>query len=382
MLRWTFEPWVVALLVVSLALYVAGYRRLRARSKRGREIRARQLGAFVAGWLALVAALDSPLDALSAALFSAHMVQHELMMIVAAPLLVLSRPLAVWLWAFPPAARHADSGGAFRTPALRGLWRALCAPAVAWMLHAAALWAWHMPRARSKRRLRRPLFTRSTCEFSAEAHYCSGGSFFGEGTRRDQSGYAMLSLFTTMVHTGALGALLTLAPGLWYPAYIEPTSALGFDPLQDQQLGGLVMWVPGGLAYLIAALATGARWLMHRAPATLMPNALPARRDSNSVMRRFSYWALGAAAMLWRAWRAALSRRNSAHARAAIASRGCRASSRAATISRKHPIARDATTAVGGPAYGGGLGLTSPFGTIVEQQYLAGQALWDRRIQL
>src|SRR3954466_9579792 len=61
-LRWTFEPWVVALLIVSLALYVAGYRRLRARSKRGREIRARQLGAFVLGWLMLVAALDSPLD--------------------------------------------------------------------------------------------------------------------------------------------------------------------------------------------------------------------------------------------------------------------------------------------------------------------------------
>ena len=279
-LRWTFEPWVVALLIVSLALYVAGYRRLRARSKRGREVRARQLGAFVLGWLMLVAALDSPLDALSAALFSAHMVQHELMMIVAAPLLVLSRPLAVWLWAFPPAARHRIAA-AVRTPPLRALWRTLCAPAVAWMLHAAALWAWHMPR----------LFEAALA--SSAIHTLQHASFllsallfwwvvFGEGTRRDQSGYAMLSLFTTMVHTGALGALLTLAPGLWYPAYIEPTSALGFDPLQDQQLGGLVMWVPGGLAYLIAALATGARWLMHRAPATLMPNALPAHRDSNS----------------------------------------------------------------------------------------------------
>jgi cytochrome c oxidase assembly factor CtaG len=76
----------------------------------------------------------------------------------------------------------------------------------------------------------------------------------------------MLSLFTTMVHTGALGALLTLSPGFWYPSYVESTSALGFDPLQDQQLGGLVMWVPGGLAYLVGGLAVGARWLTRRGP--------------------------------------------------------------------------------------------------------------------
>jgi cytochrome c oxidase assembly factor CtaG len=74
----------------------------------------------------------------------------------------------------------------------------------------------------------------------------------------------MLSLFTTMVHTGALGALLTLAPGLWYPAYIGTTAAMGWDPLHDQQLGGLVMWVPGGLAYVLAALFLATRWLGER----------------------------------------------------------------------------------------------------------------------
>jgi putative membrane protein len=279
-LRWTFEPWIVALLLMSLGLYVAGYRRLCARSKRGLGIRTRQLAAFVIGWLTLVAALDSPLDALSAALFSAHMVQHELMMIVAAPLLVLGRPLAVWLWAFPGRARHVIVA-AVRSPPLHRLWRALCAPLVAWLLHAAALWAWHMPR----------LFEAALA--SPSIHTLQHGSFllsallfwwavFGDGARREQSGYAMLLLFTTMAHTGALGALLTLAPGLWYPAYIEPTSALGFDPLQDQQLGGLVMWVPGGLAYLIAAIATGARWLMHRAPVTFNENALAPREDGTS----------------------------------------------------------------------------------------------------
>lgn len=280
LLRWTFEPWVVALLLVSLGVYVAGYRRLCARSRRGRRIRVRQLGAFVLGWGTLVAALDSPLDALSAALFSAHMIQHELMMIIAAPLLVLSRPLAVWLWAFPPRARHRIAA-AVRTPAWRSLWRTLCAPAVAWLLHAAALWAWHMPRLFEAALASPAIHTLQHASFLLSA-LLFWWAVFGEGARRDQSGYAMLSLFTTMVHTGALGALLTLAPGLWYPAYIEPTSALGIDPLQDQQLGGLVMWVPAGLAYLIAALATGARWLVNRAPPSLMPTTLAAPRDSNS----------------------------------------------------------------------------------------------------
>ena len=88
-------------------------------------------------------------------------------------------------------------------------------------------------------------------------------SLFGEGSRRQQdSGRAMLAIFTTMIHTSALGALITLAPTLWYPTYVEPTSALGIDPLRDQQLGGLIMWVPGADAYLLGALAVCARWLM------------------------------------------------------------------------------------------------------------------------
>jgi putative membrane protein len=64
-----------------------------------------------------------------------------------------------------------------------------------------------------------------------------------------------------MLHTGALGALLSLAPTPWYSAYASQTAALGFDPVQDQQLGGLVMWVPAGLAYVIAALAVFGKML-------------------------------------------------------------------------------------------------------------------------
>jgi cytochrome c oxidase assembly factor CtaG len=93
----------------------------------------------------------------------------------------------------------------------------------------------------------------------------------------------MLSLFTTMVHTGALGALITLAPGLWFPLYVEPCSALGVDPLHDQQVGGLIMWVPAAAAYLIGGLAIAARWLTHRnAPALATGQAVIVPRDGST----------------------------------------------------------------------------------------------------
>ncbi|SAK99898.1 membrane protein [Caballeronia pedi] len=263
---WTFDPWIVIVLAVSLALYVAGYVRLRTRGAQGRAGRTARLAAFGAGWLVLVGALVSPLHALSEWLFSAHMLQHELFMLVAAPLLVIGRPLAVWLWAFPAAART-RIGAATRARWIRLPWRLVTLPIVAWTLHAAALWCWHAPRFFEAALARPGIHTLQHASFLASA-LLFWWTVFGRASevQGSSNAHAMLSLFTTMVHTGALGALLTLAPGVWYPSCIETTRALGFDPLQDQQLGGLVMWVPGGLAYLIGGLLVGARWLMRRPP--------------------------------------------------------------------------------------------------------------------
>jgi len=82
----------------------------------------------------------------------------------------------------------------------------------------------------------------------------------GAPTRRAQ-GAAVVSLFTTMMHSGALGALLTFAAQPWYAGYAgHADPATGLLPLEDQQLGGLLMWIPGGLVYLVAGLALAARW--------------------------------------------------------------------------------------------------------------------------
>jgi putative membrane protein len=257
-LGWSYEPWVVACLLASAALYVLGVARLWRHAGAGRGVQAGRAITFAAGWLVLAAALVSPLDALGAYLFAAHMVQHELLMVIAAPLLVLGHPLAAWAWAFPPAGRRA-LGRFFHRPAWRRPWLVLTGPLAGWTLHALALWLWHVP----------VLFDAALASEGVHAlqHIAFLGTallfwwtVLGAGTRREQ-GIAIASLFTTMVHTGALGALLTLAPVVFYKAYLGTAPAFGFTPLEDQQLGGLVMWVPAGFVYVVAGLVLAARWL-------------------------------------------------------------------------------------------------------------------------
>jgi len=257
-LVWTFEPWVVLCLGLSLGLYAVGALRLGNRSTNRRSI-IRQSLYFVLGWLVLVVALVSPLDTLGGALFSAHMVQHELLMIVAAPLLVLSRPLVIWLWALPMQWRLAIAG-AVRHPLVRAPWRLLSLPLAAWIIHALALWLWHGPAFFDAALTNNAVHSLQHLSFLITALFF-WWAVLDEQASAAGSGAAMLYLFTTMLHTGALGALMTFSTTPWYAAYHESSLAFGLSPVEDQQLGGLIMWIPGGVAYLLAGLALGAKWI-------------------------------------------------------------------------------------------------------------------------
>jgi putative membrane protein len=259
---WNWELWVLALLLLSAAGYGSGLRRLWTHAGRGRGVAPRQALWFGLGWLVLALALVSPLDTLGNHLFSAHMVQHELLMVVAAPLLVMGRPLAVWVWCLP-ASRRRQLPGLLARQALAGPWASITHPMSAWALHGMAVWVWHIP----------VLFDASL--HSEWVHAAQHASFLftallfwwsvlGADPRSGRSAPALVSLFTTMVHTAALGALLTVAPKPWYPAYESTSQALGWDALQDQHLGGLIMWVPGGIAYLIGGLVIAGQLLATR----------------------------------------------------------------------------------------------------------------------
>jgi len=258
--QWDLAPWLLALLAGSAALYAHGIRRLWRSAGHGRGIPATAVAAFALGWLTLVLALVSPLDPLGGRLFSAHMVQHELLMVVAAPLLVIGRPLATWTWALSPARRR-TVGRLFQARGWTSVWTTLTDPLVAWALHALALWAWHIPAFFDAALENEALHILQHVSFLGTALFFWWSVLGHDPRGRYGPGHSAAYLFTTMMHTGALGALLSLSPTAWYAPYIPLTGALGFDPVDDQQLGGLVMWVPAGLAYVIAALWVVGRML-------------------------------------------------------------------------------------------------------------------------
>jgi cytochrome c oxidase assembly factor CtaG len=248
---WEFQPGVVLPLVTSAVLHARGARFQRSLPRR-------QIVFFWCGWLAIAIALVSPLHPLGEALFSAHMVQHEVLMLVAAPFFVLSRPLVTFLFGLPFEWRR-RLGQCAKTSSVHRSWTFLTDPLTAWWLHAAAIWIWHAPylfdltlRSELAHSAQHLSFFLSALLFWWALFYAHGRKAYGAG---------VFYLFTTAVHTSILGALLTFAPHVWYSGYALTTQAWGLTPLQDQQIGGLIMWVPGGIVYLAAGLWLFAGWL-------------------------------------------------------------------------------------------------------------------------
>jgi putative membrane protein len=248
---WSIDTGVVIPLLLVAVLYFRG-----ASARHG--ISGRQKLYFWAGWSVLCAALLSPLHPLGEALFSAHMAQHELLMVAAAPLLVLARPMVALLWGLPFTWRRA-LGQWSKQRAFQGGWRFFTYPMTAWWIHAAALWIWHIPRLFQSTLKSDWVHSAQHLSFLGAALLFWWSLFYAHGKAR--YGASVLYLFTTAVHTSILGSLLTFASTVWYPVYLSTTAAWGLTPLEDQQAGGLIMWIPAGLIYVIAALALFASWL-------------------------------------------------------------------------------------------------------------------------
>jgi cytochrome c oxidase assembly factor CtaG len=261
---WSFEPGVLVTLALTAWLYLRGVRALWNGAGRGRGVQGWEAAAFGAGWVLLVIGLVSPLHRLGEVLFSAHMAQHELLMAAAAPLLVLGRPIVGFLWAIPIGWRR-TAGSWSAAPPVRLVWGTLTRPLVAWTLHAIAIWLWHAPS------LYQATLSSDAIHTLQHLSFVGTGLLFWWSLLRGREGrlgtpFAVVYLFTTAVHTSLLGALLTFSSRLWYPLYASSTSAWGLTPLEDQQLAGVIMWVPAGLAYVIATLAIAGSWLREPSP--------------------------------------------------------------------------------------------------------------------
>jgi cytochrome c oxidase assembly factor CtaG len=260
---WTFDPWIVTPLLVSALFYAAGLIRLWSHSGFGRGLQLWQVATYGAGWLMLVLALLSPLHWVGERLFTAHMIEHEIVMAVAAPLIAISRPVGAFLWAWPKAARCA-ARKMVNSRAFTACWHVLTAPLNATILHGVAIWLWHAP----------ALFDAAVTNVAIHrlqhlTFLVTALLFWWALIRRSNYGAAVAHLFITMLHTTVLGALMALAPRVLYAAQTANAAPWGFTALQDQQLAGIIMWVPAGTVYAGAAFAFAALWIKHSSQAAV-----------------------------------------------------------------------------------------------------------------
>jgi putative membrane protein len=218
-----------------------------------------QAVSFGAGLFSLAVALLSPVAWLSEVMFSVHMTQHEILMLISAPLLVFGHPLIALLWALPRASRETCARWSQRRSVV-ATWRALTGPLAVFLLHALALWMWHVPSLYEAALRNNGLHAVEHLSFVITAALFWWGMIHGRYGRMAY-GVSVLYVFLTAVHSSVLGALMTIAPGVLYPTYAAAGASWHIDALEDQQLAGLLMWVPSGLVFIVLGLALFAAWL-------------------------------------------------------------------------------------------------------------------------
>jgi putative membrane protein len=250
----SLDPWVLLPLALLLLLHGTTLLRMRHSSAVG----AATLTAAALGWLCLLLATVWPLDRLGEWSLAAHMAQHLLLMAFVPPLLLVALPPAMALHALPSRWQR-PAGRAMRPlndPSLLGSSAALT---VATALQTAVMWGWHWP----------PLMQLALVDDLV--HYAMHASFLAAGLlfwwslllslRAPGSGFApgAAAIVVAMMQMGLMGALLTFAPRVLYPFYVGRVEQLGISAFEDQQLAGLLMWVPASVPYLVGGL-----WLLHR----------------------------------------------------------------------------------------------------------------------
>ncbi len=246
---WNWEPSIIIGTALIVGLYLYGIGPLRRKYQLATEVKRGQVVAFLLGVFIMFLALVSPLDELGDSyLFSAHMVQHLFITLVGPPLLLIGTPA----WLLQPL---------LRKRAVFLIARVLTFPALAFFLYNADFWLWHAP----------PLYN-ATLE-NQGIHILEHVTFivFGilnwwpifspsEELPRLSFGGQILYIFLTGMPTVALGAGLTFFPPLYAP-YLAAPRIWGLSAAVDQQLGGLIMWIPGNIFYIVIVSILFIQWM-------------------------------------------------------------------------------------------------------------------------
>ena len=258
LLAWRFDPLAIGMLVLVAAAWTWAVRRVN-RTHPANHHPARRSWFFSGGLVTIGIALLSPIEAYEGLLFSVHMVQHMILMLVAAPLLLSAAPITLALRVASPSVRK----GLLSILQSRTV-HLISFPVVAWILFAAVNWGWHFS-----------ILYDDALENQA-LHYFQHATFLGAALLfwwpvigADPSPWRMphpvriLYLFLAMPQNSFLGVALLSAPTVLYPHYVTNGRAWGLSPIDDQRLGGVLMWTVGDLAFLIGMMLVVALWMRH-----------------------------------------------------------------------------------------------------------------------
>jgi len=260
LLAWSWDPAVLFGLGVTAGVYLAGvwqlWRRGRAKGYRARA------GLFFLGLFAILVALQSPIDALADNMFTFHMVQHLLLIMVGAPLVLLGAPAVLTLWATPPRIARATVKPFASNQVIRRSFAMLTNPVVAWLAFAVNLWLWHAPTwygaALENERIH---ILQHLCFLGTALLFWWPAIGPTVGKHGLPHPARILYLFTAMLQDMFLGVVITFSKGILYPYYESGSRLWGLSPFEDQQIGGLIMWIPGGMVYFIAMSILFFAWL-------------------------------------------------------------------------------------------------------------------------
>lgn len=252
---------------LATAWYAAGLWAMWRKAGPGHGLSYARAAAFFSSMALLLGATSAPVEALGEQSFWPHMLQHMLIILGAAPLLALSAPSLAFLKALPPGTSRALAARWNRS-LLRRVWRQISAPPAACALFGLVFWASHAP-----------LFYQAAIKHEA-LHVLEHGLYLlsagllwqavlpQPGRRAGTAALeGILSLFVTMLHMSALGALMVFSSQAWYPLYAAQAVTWGTDPLLDQQLAGLIMWMPGGVLLTVVCAVLFEGWLRRLEPA-------------------------------------------------------------------------------------------------------------------
>jgi putative membrane protein len=266
-LTWPFEPWVILGVEVTAGLYIwgGGRRAHVVRTPNSWGSSQWRATAFYSGLAAILLALDTPIETLARQLFWAHMTQHLMLIVVAAPLLVISAPgIQVWR-GLPLSIRRPLARFAVKHPSMRPVRRSFVlatGPVAAWLLSSGNLWLWHWPAAynltlrdHTVHHLEHALFLGLGILFWAQV--INQPPFRCRMSQVKRVAY----VFLAAVQAWALALLLGYASAPYYAYAQLAWRPGGISALTDQQLGAGIMWVPGSLTYAILIIACTFLWL-------------------------------------------------------------------------------------------------------------------------